>query len=392
MNRKKIAFYIESMVVGGAEKVLIDYVNNLNPNLYEVTVIALFKKSVYNDYVFQFEEGFNPNVNYRYLINNENTIWYRIFNFLYSKLNHRLFYRWLVGEKFDIEIAFYEGWPTEFVSCSDNNSVKIAWLHTQQERLYAHVSRERKAELHIIYKQFDKIISVSDAVGQSFSSLFADMFTVTIYNPFNLDLIREKANQSVDYNPEEGVVNFLTVGRFIEVKGYQRLIKAMSICRDEGFVFTLTMIGDGELLNKLQELVIEFHLEEQIAILGHRSNPYPYMKKANCLICSSYAEGFGNVIVESLAVRTPVISTDCGGPFEIVNKSAGGIVCENTDLDLLEKIRSVLRNPGIFMDIKKNMNSMDDLFSVSNAICELEKVFYSKITIDNVDNSFYTNI
>lgn len=72
MRKKKVAFYIESMIVGGAEKVLIDLVNNLNPKKYEVTVIALFKKSVYSDYCFQFEDGFLPHVKYKYLIDNTN--------------------------------------------------------------------------------------------------------------------------------------------------------------------------------------------------------------------------------------------------------------------------------------------------------------------------------
>ena len=87
--KKKVAFYIESMIVGGAEKVLIDLVNHLDPNQFEVWVIAMFKKSVYSNYEFQFSEQFNVNINYTFLIDNSNQWKYKAFNFLFNKVNKK---------------------------------------------------------------------------------------------------------------------------------------------------------------------------------------------------------------------------------------------------------------------------------------------------------------
>lgn len=375
MVRKKIAFYIESMIVGGAEKVLIDYANNINPDLYEVSVIALFKKSVYSNYIYQFEEGFNSNVKYRFLIDNTNATWYKFFNFLYSKLNHRFIYRWLVREKFDIEIAFYEGWPTEFVAASHQSSLKIAWLHTHQERLYRDMSLVKKENLFKIYQSFQKIIAVSDAVSASFSEVFPKLGPQTVYNPFNVELIRTKANEPVLWEPDPNIVNLVTVGRLIEIKGHKRLIQALAKCRDQGYGFSLIMIGDGELKNELRELVTSLNLNQQIKFLGHLNNPYPYMKNADCLVCSSFAEGLNTVVIESVISGTPFLTTDCGGMKEIVNKTGAGIICQNSEEGLFILLIEILKNPFQLKNLKKNTLPPAEFFRNRNRLRELEDIF-----------------
>ena len=65
---KKVMFMIESMVVGGAEKALIDLVNNLDPKKYDVTIIYIFKHSVYPNYNYKFKQLFNENIKIKYLI------------------------------------------------------------------------------------------------------------------------------------------------------------------------------------------------------------------------------------------------------------------------------------------------------------------------------------
>ena len=183
MKKKRIAFYIESMIVGGAEKVLIDLVNNLNPEKFEVWVIAIFKKSVYSDYEFQFLKQFNSNINYTFLIDNSNKFKYRIFNYLYNSFNKKWIYKFLVKKKFDIEIAFYEGLPTEFVSNSAQKSKKIAWLHSMQERIYNTLGKDEIKKKNKEYMSFNLIVGVSSQVSESFKKIFTNQNPVIINNP-----------------------------------------------------------------------------------------------------------------------------------------------------------------------------------------------------------------
>ena len=116
----KIAFYIESMVVGGAERVLIDTVNNMNPEKYDITVIAIFKNSVYGKYNLKFKDLFHFNLHFRYLIDNSKSWKYTLFNYSFAHFNKARVYSKYIKEQFDIEVSCYEGLPTEFLAYSTN--------------------------------------------------------------------------------------------------------------------------------------------------------------------------------------------------------------------------------------------------------------------------------
>ena len=369
----KIAFYIESMIIGGAEKVLLEIVNNMDPSIYDVTVISLFKKSVYSDYVFQFDEGFKPHVKYIYLINNTNRISSLLFNFLYHRTNKKLIHRFLVKRKYDIEIAFYEGWPTEFIANSSQNSKKIAYLHSVPERFFENNSKEVIAEKFLLYQKFDVILAVSGQVKKSFDMFFPNLHTIVIHNPFDIELIRQKSNEEIKSIGNTQSINFITVGRLINVKGYDRLISAFSKISDK-YNFTLTMIGDGELREKLQQQVAEYNLSSKIVFMGNQPNPYPFIKNADCLICSSYSEGFGNVLVEAAILGTPFLSTDCGGPKDIVEITKSGLICENSEEGLYNGLFQIFENPNVLPEFSVNAKINHGYFSITNWMLSLDKI------------------
>ncbi|MBD0363392.1 MAG: glycosyltransferase, partial [Coleofasciculus sp. C3-bin4] len=95
---------------------------------------------------------------------------------------------------------------------------------------------------------------------------------------------------------------------------------------------------------RLEALVRELSLEENVALLGFVKNPSAYMAHSAVFVLSSAWEGFGNVIVEAIAVKTPVVSTDCqSGPAEILdNGKYGSLVPVGDTKAMAEAILSVL--------------------------------------------------
>ncbi|MBO1512370.1 glycosyltransferase [Metabacillus bambusae] len=376
--KKRVAFYIESMVVGGAEKVLIDLVNNLNPDKYEVTVITLFKKSIYSDYYFQFEEEFRHHVQYKHLIDNTNKLRYQLFNYLYAHIPKSKMYRYLIKDNYDVEVAFYEGWPTEFVSFSSQKSYKLAWLHTNQSRLYQNLTPSQIKEKKRIYQSFDQIVGVSNDVCQSFKFIFPKTEPQCVYNPLQDELIYTKAQKEEVKRKE--VIQFVTVGRLISVKGYERLISALAECKREGYSFGLWMIGEGENRDQLKEMVKHYHMEKEIQFLGQKSNPYPYIKAADCMICSSYSEGLSTVVIESIILRKPVITTDCSGMQEIFGSLECGYICENSEEGLLKAIKKVLEKPNDLEYYHKQAQQRSEFFSIKNRMADVEKLLEGSTT------------
>lgn len=342
---KKIAFYIECLIIGGAERVLIDLVNLLDPSKYDITVISIFKESVYPNYNLRFEDPFFPHVKYKWLVDNTKSLKYNLFNYLFAHGNQARLYKLLVKETYDVEIAFYEGLPTEFVAYSNNKkSKKYVWLHTDNRKIWEDLPNKKLDELHFQYKQYDQVIGVSNAAVNSFGHFFSDIRTKTIYSPVNYELIEKKAQVSVNINRVYAPL-FLTVGRLIPVKGYARLLRSLEQLSVEGYEFQLIMIGTGEEEDELKQYVKEHNLKDRVMFLGSQQNPYAYMKMADYLICSSVVEGMGLALIEAMICELPILATDCGGPKEIFGDYECGIITENTEEGIYTMIKNTLIHP-----------------------------------------------
>jgi glycosyltransferase involved in cell wall biosynthesis len=379
--KKKIAFYIESMVVGGAEKVLIDLVNNLAPHKFDITVIAIFKKSVYSGYEFQFADGFQPHIHYKYLIDNTNRLKYLGFNYLYNKLPKKWLYRFLIKDQYDIEVAFYEGFPTEFVSHSTQNNRKVAWLHIDQDVLYKDSNNNFTQNELRKYNAYNKIIAVSQSVKSSFEHYFGLNNIKCLYNPIDEKNILKKAEEySFTSKPNSGI-QMLTIGRLTSIKGYERLINVLGKLKKEGFEFSLLMIGDGELKEVIKRTIKDNNLEDNIMVLGHKSNPYPYLKVADCLISSSYQEGFGMAILEANILRVPVISTRCSSTSELIEDGITGVICENSEDGLYGTLRRILKDKAILYKIKENKMFLPTDFTLKSTVLKIEQM------LENINKS-----
>jgi len=81
----------------------------------------------------------------------------------------------------------------------------------------------------------------------------------------------------------------------------------------------LLILGNGEKKTELQNMIEMYGLKKSVKLLGGKSNPYKYVKRANLYVLSSLAEGFPNALSEAMCIGTPVVSVNCkSGPAEIL--------------------------------------------------------------------------
>ncbi len=136
-----------------------------------------------------------------------------------------------------------------------------------------------------------------------------------VYNPIDLDRIdrlkNEKCSFPFDY------FTYINIGRLHPQKNQKMLIEAFYMLNDPDS--RLIIIGEGDLREELEKFIEDLDLEDRVFLLGRQSNPFKYLSKADAFVLSSDYEGFPNVLLESLACETAVISTDCkSGPREIL--------------------------------------------------------------------------
>ncbi|MEA5566435.1 glycosyltransferase [Anabaena sp. UHCC 0399] len=182
----------------------------------------------------------------------------------------------------------------------------------------------------LFYPLADKVIAISKGVANDLAQITkipAESIQV-IYNPVITQEILHKAQESVEhpwFQPGELPV-ILSVGRLMQQKDFPILIRAFARVLKVRSA-RLVILGSGRERSHLDKLVRELGLQDHVAMLGFQKNPYAFMARASVFALSSAWEGFGNVLVEAMALGTPVVSTDCpNGPGEILNRGKYGLL------------------------------------------------------------------
>ena len=379
---KKVAFYIESMILGGAEKVLIDIANRLDPSLFDVTIISIYKESVYSSVdTYHFKSLINDNVHLVSLVDNSRHAISNVFNHLYARIDKSIIYKALIKDKYDIEVAFYEGMPTEFVAHSTNKqSKKYAWLHTNNDRLYADKASQSIDGVRDIYNRYDCVIGVSKNTTESFLRYFPDFPCTTIHNGVDLSEIRNKAREDCDMKKTDKM-SFITVGRLVPVKGYERLLEACKDLLQDGYEFSLYMIGDGSERRFLEEYIHRNGLDDMVIMLGQQDNPYKYFKLSDAYICSSVTEGFGLAIVEAMSCGLPILTTDFPGINEIIGESIDAWnICDNSKEGIYRVLKEVLDDPQKLEDLSSLSLLQSKQFNINKQIDKIQELFMNGVT------------
>lgn len=178
------------------------------------------------------------------------------------------------------------------------------------------------------YPRADGVVAISNGVADDIIEvigLACDRIKV-IYNPVVTPGLFSQSKEPVDHPwfTANSPPIILGVGRLTVQKDFTTLIKAFSIVRRNRLA-RLIILGEGEQRTKLEALVRELGLEEDVSMPGFVDNPFAYMSKASVFVFSSIWEGLGNVLVEAMACGCPVVSTDCpSGPAEILENGKWG--------------------------------------------------------------------
>ncbi|MEM2568314.1 MAG: glycosyltransferase, partial [Candidatus Bathyarchaeia archaeon] len=232
----------------------------------------------------------------------------------------------------------------------------IAWEQLHLRTALKYTARNDKFYVWVIEKLLKATYPRADRIVASSKDLAKDLLEFTgvsvervriIYNPYDPEIER-KANEPLSHpwfsNGQLPVI--LGVGRLHVQKDFPTLIQAFALVR-QNRPCRLVILGEGEERPKLERLVRELGLENDVSLAGFEPNPFKFMKNASVFVLSSKYEGFGNVIIEALACGCPVVSTDCpSGPSEILEDGKWGKLVPVGDVEAMAKaILETLDNP-----------------------------------------------
>jgi glycosyltransferase involved in cell wall biosynthesis len=227
--------------------------------------------------------------------------------------------------------------------------------------------------LRWIYPYASAIVGVSNGVTQNLEELGIPSHLIhRIYNPIVIpDLTHSQISLMPDkewFEQKHPVI--LGVGRLSIQKDFECLIRSFAKVRSYGINARLIILGEGEERAKLENCIDQLNLTQYVSLSGFVANPYIYMKQASLLVLSSAWEGFGNVLVEAMAVGTPVVSTHCkSGPDEILSQGIYGRLVEVGNVNsMAEAIQLTL----LELPNRKLLEDRSIEFSLDNTLRQYE--------------------
>lgn len=364
---KKVLFLIHDLGQGGAEKVLVNLVNNMDHTEFDITVMALFGGGVN-------EQFMKPEIRYIKVFKKTIPANSKLMKLFTPKQLHRMF----IKEKYDIEVSYLEGPSARIISgCISPCTKLISWVHGEQHTRGAASSSFRdEAEAERCYSRFNRHVFVADTVKQDFLSLFPQSNPCDVlYNTIESDFILKKSTELAQEILNDGAVRLISTGTLKEVKGFDRLLRIVQRLKQDGYNIHLYLLGRGPLKEELENYVAKTGLNDQVSFLGYKTNPYKYVAKCDVFVCSSHREGFSTAATEALIVGTPVVTTLVSGMKEMLGENNEyGIVTKNNEEALYQGIKQLLDDRALLAYYKEKAEIRGRLFSTENTVKAVERM------------------
>ena len=241
-------------------------------------------------------------------------------------------------EQYDTVISFAENTVPELVQHFKNEN-KIVWIHCD------YGNRIKREEEHI-FSKYRKIVCVSKFTRDSFAKRYPslDDRTVYIYNVCSIDSIRKKAEEEMnDKLFDTSVFTILSIGRIAPVKRFHEIPAIAKRLKDAGCAFKWYIMGGGsaEDTDKIKTAIESNGVKNEVIMLGARTNPFPYLKRADLLVSTSESEACPMIFNEAKILGTPIVSADFGSSYEFIKKDRDGVI---TSLEKMNNAIATLIN------------------------------------------------
>jgi glycosyltransferase involved in cell wall biosynthesis len=338
-NKKKVFFLIPSFRGGGEERVVLNIVNNLDKDKFEVGLITISGEGEYKGLL-------SSEVNY--------------FDLQRKRARNAIFKlrRLLKEEAPDVIVtSVIQTAILLYLSCLfilNKKMIKINRLSSYYEKIINNTNMISRLFFNKALKNSDYVISLTEEMKENFIKFFPSEKNkvIKIYNPHNLEDINNKKHYSISLEERNFFSRkpvIIACGRLTEAKGFSYLIQAFNEVKKEFKDAILLILGQGEKEKELKVLVKELNIENSVKFLGFKDNPYKYLYNSDLFVLSSLWEGLPGVLIEALACQVPVVSTNCkSGPKEILDNGKIGELVKIKDVDSLSNaILKVLRDKDL---------------------------------------------
>ena len=391
---KTIVISSGDLTMGGLQKILVEYLKLIDKNKYRIVLLIandygkknLFLEEIPKNVEIQFVRPYNLVSKIAELSKNRkilNRLLLKRYRYRSKRVFKSIFLEKLskLG-KIDLIIDFDGG----LKSILDNLKAekKIIWIHSSI-RKHKQDNKSKISRYGEELKKYDKIIAICKEMNEEIKELYPFLSSEIeyIYNPLDCNNIIEQGNENIEKmtSYEKELIErdyFLAVSRLDTVqKDFETLIEGYSILKNKGIKEKLYIIGEGNGRVKIEKMIEEKKLVEDVILLGEKKNPYIWIKHSKLFIHSSRYEGLPTVLLEALMMDKFIVSSNCPtGPTEILTKPKVGELFNVGDANqLAEKVLKILYDKDYQKELLKNIQLKKKEFELS----EITEKFHKTI-------------
>ena len=365
--KKKILIIMHNLCGGGAEKVLVDILQNFDYSQYQVDLALNLNEGVYLPDI-------PKNVKTIALFNKLTFyIGFGLLKFLNIHFVNKLIVKRKITDQYDAIISFMEGFPLVVHSyLTEQTHNNISWIHinlfafhhSAQLSIYGNKMEER------CYRKMNQLVFVSNDSAKEFDNLFQlDVPKVVIYNPIPRTAIIDQAEQPVPIQKNKLVVG--NVARFAEQKRLDRLMRVAKRFKDSNYDIEFWLIGEGKLKDSLLEQQKQLGLENYVKFLGFKKPAYPYMKQFDIFLLTSLTEGFPLVVCEAVCLGLPICATKTTGSIEILDSGEYGVLTEHDDDAIFDALKKLVDDKELRDFYHQKSLERSNMFDIQKTMSEI---------------------
>ena len=351
--KKKLLFITEALWIGGIETALVNLLNRMDYEKYDVTCLVVRGS-------LELADRINPKC--RLMIADREKMFTFSENYKYSRLYHlteesenpsRLHraMMWTVPAIKWIENRLYiryireqmkvESFDTCVIYSDRTAEIAVRAIRAERYLLFYHNAIMDKAyHDEIGYRKSKRIIAVSEKKAEelkSFRPRYAGKY-MTIHNLVDVNGVIKKAQKKPDTVFPEDAFNLVTCGRLAHQKAIDWAIQATKTLLDKGYHdLHWWIVGGGPDAEKLQMLIDEAGIGDHFHLLGMKNNPYPYIASADLYVQPSRYENYSVVILEAMALCKPILATIPAAEMQI-RSGENGLLCEANPESIAQSI------------------------------------------------------
>lgn len=321
---KKVLIVMTTLYNGGAERSLVNFLNELPPDKYEIDLLLFKREGMFLAQVPEFVNILEtPGNLYRLFaeLRNAGRMFLvkavgNVLSSIFTKgIREKRGFRWNhfygkhienLEKEYDVAIAYLSGEVLYYVDEKVKAKKKLVWIHND----YSTANHPRKYEYQHL-QNMDGIVSISELCVNILKKEFPE-FSDKIYYLPNITssvVLKKRALEFYppEYNPKD--LNIVSIGRLDEQKGFDMAVHAAEIMKEAGLRFKWYILGSGDMREQLIKQIHSEEVEDCFYLLGIKENPYPYIKNASIFVQSSRYEGKSVVLDEAKILAVPIVVT-----------------------------------------------------------------------------------